>query len=475
MRVSAASAHWFEFDKVMYQTLESLGFYASSSFLETISTASRASTSLALAKAISGNSDSMYDTLRQKILDNYYVSDTEYNSDLLTDPDVVDYIEVNLCTQEGDQYIVGDVIVDSIVSGAKSAYDGYVDHYDFKVKPLSSVPKFPASVSDQFVAAFNEYAEGRIVFYKQLDLSTCFCIFLEPSDFFMAQFRRSPSYSGYNAFGIVSVDSKLNILTNDCAYDFGDSGWSIYASYPTLPNGNEVHCYHNSSFSRTDFSSVQSGYFVTYKAQTSSWETNISVFDGCIYSDICTSFTIYKDLESINAAIIGEPNAFVSDAFTGYVSGSGNTVEYNPNYSTNSYGDHYTNISNSVVNNSSNDTIYNIVNNYYSDQVNNPPSADGGSGGDGGGSGILDLISGIGSVFDLILSVIGNIIELATGIIKQIFDIVTGLLEKVQSGVGSLGTIISDFFPFIPAEIMSCITLGIVLYILVGIIKKLTN
>ena len=72
MRVSA-SAHWFEFDKVMYQTLESLGFYASSSFLETISTASRASASLALAKAISGNSDSMYDTLRQKIFDNYYV------------------------------------------------------------------------------------------------------------------------------------------------------------------------------------------------------------------------------------------------------------------------------------------------------------------------------------------------------------------------------------------------------------------
>lgn len=193
-----------------------------------------------------------------------------------------------------------------------------------------------------------------------------------------------------------------------------------------------------------------------------------------------TTVKIYKSIDAVKKSTTEKPNVYYSgDIYNSYDSSVDNSVTYNSGVNN---GYIYTTIDNSVTTGMTEAEVQALIVSIL--ENTNSGSGSGGSGDSGsgsgdsgdsgsGGSGIIDLIKGLGSLGDTLLSLIGNVIQIASGFIKQLGDIITGLTTGLQSACGQVGDLIASFFPFIPPEIISAITLGIVAIILIAVIKQI--
>ena len=187
-----------------------------------------------------------------------------------------------------------------------------------------------------------------------------------------------------------------------------------------------------------------------------------------------TYVKVYKTLTDAKNAYVNKPNYYINGSvYNNYDSSVDNSITYNASVNN---GYIYNTIDNSVTSGMTEAEVQALIVSIL-EQLNNGSSGGNGGSGNGGsgssGNGILDLVGGLGSLGNTLLSLLGNIIEIASGFIKQLGDIITGLTTGLQESTGQVGEMIASFFPFIPPEIISAITLGIVAIILIAVIKQI--
>ena len=128
---------------------------------------------------------------------------------------------------------------------------------------------------------------------------------------------------------------------------------------------------------------------------------------------------------------------------------------------------------------------------YKDENGSGPPSGGGSSGGDSEGGGFLDwlgkklgeLLGSIGEgVIGLIQTALGKILDGLIGIVNMISEKLNTVVEaifKVFDEIPGIFTGFTDFmsavFAFVPPEIITIITFGILAVVLVAIIKKFIN
>ena len=443
VHASAAAAAAFNWGNFYTQIYQGAGLYFKDSLLSQAWNFTKDLVILKMVDTVCSDEGSLSQEAKDTLKSKYYNTDTStWDSAVVDDSLFTDYFQ-SVYINNG---VIDKTVVTDVLSASKQYLESVGGVHVYGTRKADSLPRLVSYQTEDHMSYINSYYD-----------KCCFAYYCNTSDKnlyiefmsypYLLFYRSLSDGSEYYVRDEKKIAHKVVSIAN---YTISDYYTLVY------PIDSLSGCALSDSYLRLNLS----------LAEASS--------RGYLYSKTGEPIYFFDSTAAFESFLMGDLPAYQSEYYMNYSSDDNRIYYYDSSYNPVTYSNAYETINNNIVNNTSNDTYYNIINNYYQEN-DAEPSTPSGEGSDSGGSGILDLISGIGSVFDLILSVIGNIIELATGIIKQIFDIVTGLLEKVQSGVGSLGTIISDFFPFIPAEIMSCITLGIVLYILVGIIKKITK
>lgn len=448
VHASAAAFNWGNFYTQIYQ---GAGVYFKDSLLSQAWDFTKDLVILKMVDTVCSDESSLSQDAKDILKSKYYNTDSAtWDSAVVDDTLFTDHFQ-NVYINNG---VIDNTVVNDVLSTSKQFLDSVGGVHVYPTRKVESLSRLVSYQTSEDMAYINQlYDSCCFAYYRNVSDKDLYISFMS----YPYLLFKAPYLNGVKEYYIQN-ELKQNYKSNTIAkYSISDMPTWRYEGGNSLVGKSITDYYFRCDLSLSDASSR-----------------------GYLFSKTGEPIYYFDSSSAFESFLMGDLPAYQSEYYLNYSSDDNRTYYYDSSYNPVTYSSAYETINNNIVNNTSNDTYYNIINNYYqeNDAEPSPPSGDGGDSGNGGGSGgsgILDLISGIGSVFDLILSVIGNIIELATGIIKQIFDIVTGLLEKVQSGVGSLGTIISDFFPFIPAEIMSCITLGIVLYILVGIIKKITK
>lgn len=119
------------------------------------------------------------------------------------------------------------------------------------------------------------------------------------------------------------------------------------------------------------------------------------------------------------------------------------------------------------VNNIVNDYSQTIINNYYGSSSGGSDGGDGSGDGDSGGSGILDLLGGIGDLLDFILSLVGKVISILSGFLTGLLDLLSGLGGIFSGFSGLLG----ELFGFIPSEVIGLLTASIEAVIIIAVWK----
>ena len=96
-------------------------------------------------------------------------------------------------------------------------------------------------------------------------------------------------------------------------------------------------------------------------------------------------------------------------------------------------------------------------------------SDDSGSDDDGGGTGVGDLIEGIGKIFDTILSLIGKLMGVVADFTQSILDLFSGFTTFTDG----FSDFLAGAFGFIPPEIWDIVKVGMSLMVLLAVIKFL--
>lgn len=243
-----------------------------------------------------------------------------------------------------------------------------------------------------------------------------------------------------------------------------------------------VKCEFVEKTTKADTESYDPTYAYPYNNYLGKYRSYIMAFEYSNYftfSKEATYIKVYKTLDAIKSASVNKVNYYINGSvYNSYDSSVDNSITYNARVNN---GYIYNTIDNSVTSGMTEAEVQALIVSIL-EQLNNGSSGGSGDSGNGGsdsgesgsgGSGILDFVGGLGSLGNTLLSLIGNIIEIASGFIKQLGDIITGLTTGLQSATGQVGEMIASFFPFIPPEIISAITLGIVAIILIAVIKQI--
>lgn len=197
-----------------------------------------------------------------------------------------------------------------------------------------------------------------------------------------------------------------------------------------------------------------------------------------------TSFTVYKDIASVNDITNNtyQKNYYISTTTNNFNTNNDNTTIINKEQINNSQStnNNIYNQSQSTTNNNNTENNYNIdnsqndnsvttiINNYY----NSGDSGNNGGGGSGGDDDNNDsiwdaLLSALGTflkkIGELLATILTGIISIATSVIDAIANITTTF-----SGVTDF---LSSVFSFLPTDLISIITLGVTLGVLISLIK----
>ena len=188
-----------------------------------------------------------------------------------------------------------------------------------------------------------------------------------------------------------------------------------------------------------------------------------------------TKYIVYNTLTALQNGSNGIQSYYTNNNYGNTISGSYNTSISNIDNSITS-----TEI-NQYINNYYDDngkyptpqeiTIY--INNYVPDPDPTPtPTPGPGGGGDNPGGGgddndvnIWDFLHEIGEILGNLISTLG---EVVAGLLSAISNIVSSLITSFPNVIGSL---IEYFLPFLPEELITVISLSIILSIIVGIVK----
>lgn len=294
---------------------------------------------------------------------------------------------------------------------------------------------------------------------------------------------------------IVSVDRSLfdvNFIGTTTGGNFTnvrvEHNWSLIGSFPQNTEGVTFRCYKHSSgvigapASTISEACENAGYSSSYNpgfnlglSNASTIPTSASqrtVFTNSGKNEKIYVFTTLNSYKNYNS---GVPQPYyVSSSYTGAVT-SGNS-----SYSTsqiNSGNSSYNNVVNNIHSGMSAEEVIQLV-----DTVMNNMNNGGGSGGSGGsnddddnGSIIGNIIEKLGNFVAGIIEGIGNALGSIVNVIVGYTDdqgvehpgIFQGLIELISSGVvGFIGAV----FSFLPTEIVTVITAGIVLSILFAVI-----
>ena len=82
------------------------------------------------------------------------------------------------------------------------------------------------------------------------------------------------------------------------------------------------------------------------------------------------------------------------------------------------------------------------------------------------------LGSGIASLFDWLLGGLADIFTAIVDAANAFWDVLDGLWDFATGFKASLFSLVSAFFPFIPASVMTVISLGLLVVLIAGIVKK---
>lgn len=203
------------------------------------------------------------------------------------------------------------------------------------------------------------------------------------------------------------------------------------------------------------------------------YEESNKAFYLCEYNNIL--HRVYYTVDDYKQYSLGQRPYYVTEKFTNYDSTIDNSTTITQTEIDNSvtYGDVYNYITNNYENPDglSEDELRAILAEYLSQINNNGGSGSGsGSGSDSGssGGGLLDFLSGLGSLGDAILSIIGKLIEYVGKAIDLIVNGISGIIEKIPQSITGL---MAAAFPFLPEEFFTAIELALILGVVCIVIK----
>lgn len=108
---------------------------------------------------------------------------------------------------------------------------------------------------------------------------------------------------------------------------------------------------------------------------------------------------------------------------------------------------------------------------YYGDNSGNNPGGGSGSGSgsdSSGGNWLESLLSSLGKLGDIIMTLFSKVFDIVTDILKFFTDTLTDVMDIIPDGfIGFLGA----FFPFIPEEWLTAVSLLLALTLIGAIIK----
>lgn len=185
------------------------------------------------------------------------------------------------------------------------------------------------------------------------------------------------------------------------------------------------------------------------------------------------TYRVYKSIDDYKAYSIGTRPYYVTENFTNYDSTIDNSTTITQTEIDNSvtYGDVYNYITNNYDNPDglSEDELRAILAEYLT-QINNNNSGGSGSGSDDSGSsggGLLDFLSGLGSIGDALLSILGKLLEYIGKALELLTGTVTKVLDLIPSNITNL---LLGLFPFIPQEWVTAIELSLVLGVVLAVV-----
>lgn len=183
-----------------------------------------------------------------------------------------------------------------------------------------------------------------------------------------------------------------------------------------------------------------------------------------------SSYRSFSSIQSLNGINNGNYYAFtdyngtfpVFDTLAHLKEGtsSGKAGQYMPGYTT---GDV---IDNSVTQTEIND--YSTNYNYYYGSSSDDGSGSGSGGSSSGSSWLDSLLSGLGSLGDAILNILGKLLDYIGKAVTFITDGIADILDLAENGFTKLMT---EFFPFIPEEWVTAVTLAMGLALLALVIR----
>ena len=191
---------------------------------------------------------------------------------------------------------------------------------------------------------------------------------------------------------------------------------------------------------------------------------------------------LFRDYNTYKSFNVGQQPYYVTPSFLSYDNSQNNAVNLTGQqvaYYQNNGSAIYNNIQSNINNygtDITDDVISDIVKQVtdsiaeeLKNQNNNDNSGGTGSDSGTGGTGVLDVLSGITKVFDVLLSLVGKVMGLVADFTNSILNLFSGFTTFTDGFTKFL----SGSFAFIPQEIWNLISVGLSLMVLLAVLKFL--
>lgn len=268
-------------------------------------------------------------------------------------------------------------------------------------------------------------------------------------------------YEGVNVVGIYDISNKVYKIT------YYDDNWSKISPIPFLSLNLD------GSFTNTD---ISYSYVQVYGDGKFHSSGGFGQF-GSIITSNGRKVKVFKSVEAMKSYSVGQQPYYCTSNYYNYNSSNDNSITTNENnyVSNDEYNNYYNEVSNTIINNNYNNGISEeqlaqIIDAIVNANNNNNGGSGGSSGGDSsGGSGILDMVEGVGKLLDFILSLVGKLV----GLISDFLTNVLSMLGNFTAFTDGFGEFLTEAFGFLPPEAILSISLGVTVIVVLAIIKFL--
>lgn len=245
-----------------------------------------------------------------------------------------------------------------------------------------------------------------------------------------------------------SIDSmEFYVLANDIYNDYPPGGYDAGDIF--YNNGSEFVGLHDVSLSDFDLDlcpKSTNGYSIFLGISNNYFDTPVHPSANYMFSAFAGGIPIFKSVADMKTGTTGKQ---VLQSMPGY---TGQPITKNT-------------ITQQEINDFS--TNYNY---YYGDNSGNNPGGGSGSGSGSGSSGnwLESLLSSLGKLGDIIMTLFSKVFDIITDILKFFTDTLADVMDIIPEGfIGFLGA----FFPFIPKEWLTAVSLLLALTLIGAIIK----